>query len=333
MTNTQPAPVTDNDADLVNASLAGNRDAFGQIVRRYQSLICAVAYSATGNLNLSEDLAQETFITAWQHLAELREPALLRSWLRGIARNLIGRALRSQQREPSHRAAPLDEITEPSAPEPLPSERAVSREEADILWRSLERIPENYREPLVLYYREHQSAETVALSLGISEELVRQRLARGRKLLHAEVLTLVEDTLARTSPGVAFTQAVVTMLPSAVAAAKAGSLGLAAAKGGAGLKSLLSLSAWAGLLSLVGLAIFQWKIAVDETKSARERRFMVRAGWIQILVFVATLAVVFFWIPRFYHRPLAFSILLGLLFIINTVFGGGMLLYVPRRQA
>ena len=57
-----------NDAELVAGTLAGNRDAFSQIVSRYQSLICSLTYSATGNLGQSEDLAQETFVTAWKHL-------------------------------------------------------------------------------------------------------------------------------------------------------------------------------------------------------------------------------------------------------------------------
>jgi DNA-directed RNA polymerase specialized sigma24 family protein len=77
-----------NDADLVNESLAGNHEAFGQIVARYQSLVCSLAYSATGSLSRSEDLAQETFVTAWRQLRDLREPEKLRSWLCRIARNL-----------------------------------------------------------------------------------------------------------------------------------------------------------------------------------------------------------------------------------------------------
>ncbi|HKI72343.1 MAG TPA: sigma factor [Verrucomicrobiae bacterium] len=69
-----------NDADLVAATLTGDREAFGQIVARYQSLICSLAYSATGSLGQSEDLAQEIFITAWKHLRVLREPDKLRAW-------------------------------------------------------------------------------------------------------------------------------------------------------------------------------------------------------------------------------------------------------------
>ena len=85
---------TQNDAELVAATLSGSRDAFGHIVARYQSLVCALAYSATGSLSQSEDLAQETFFTAWKQLRSLREPGRLRSWLCGIARNLINNWLR-----------------------------------------------------------------------------------------------------------------------------------------------------------------------------------------------------------------------------------------------
>lgn len=70
-----------NDAELVAESLDRNRDAFRLIVERYQTLISSLAYCATGDMSRSEDLAQETFVSAWKQLAELREPAKLRPWL------------------------------------------------------------------------------------------------------------------------------------------------------------------------------------------------------------------------------------------------------------
>src|SRR5262245_13650063 len=114
-----------NDPDLVAESLSGNRDAFGQIVSRYQSLVCSLAYSATGNLSQSEDIAQDTFIAAWKTLRNLREPEKLRAWLCGIARNLINNSLRRQGREPSHRAGSLDEIAEAPSADPLPADRTI----------------------------------------------------------------------------------------------------------------------------------------------------------------------------------------------------------------
>src|SRR5256885_66849 len=233
MTMTQGVKTTDSsDFELVTQSLAGNRDAFGWIVARYQSLICSLAYGATGSLSQSEDLAQETFVTAWKQLADLREPEKLRSWLCRISRNLTYDALRRQGREPIHKAEPLEEIQESPAPEPLPSDYTISREEEAILWRSIERIPESYRRPLVLYYREHQSVENVAAVLDLSEDAVKQRLSRGRKLLHEQVLAFVEGALERTSPGKAFTMGVLAALPAFTISAKAAAVGVAAAKTG-----------------------------------------------------------------------------------------------------
>src|SRR5208283_1387575 len=207
-----------NDAELVGESLAGNRDAFGRIVSRYQSLICSLAYSATGRLGESEDLAQETFITAWKHLSHLRKRDKLCAWLCGIARNRINNFLRREGREPIREAEPLENVPESRAPEPLPIEHAISREEEAILWRSLERIPEIYREPLVLFYREHQSIGAVAEELDLTEDTVKQRLSRGRKMLHEQVLAFVESTLRRTAPSQAFASAVLAALPAAPAA-------------------------------------------------------------------------------------------------------------------
>ena len=180
-TNAMTSLAQPDDATLVAASLAGDRNAFGSIVARYQALICSVAYSAIGRLGQSEDVAQETFLAAWQHLGQLREPAKLRSWLCGIARNRVNRALGREEGEPSYAAEPLDRAHETPAAEPVPSERTISREEEAIMWRSLERLPVVYREPLVLFYREHQSIERVAAALDLTEDAVKQRLSRGRK--------------------------------------------------------------------------------------------------------------------------------------------------------
>src|SRR5882762_32260 len=110
MTTKIMSATANNDAELVSGTLTGNRDAFGQIVSKYQSLICSLAYSATGSLGQSEDLAQETFITAWKRLRHLREPAKLRSWLCGIARNRINNSLRREGREPLSRAEPIEAL-------------------------------------------------------------------------------------------------------------------------------------------------------------------------------------------------------------------------------
>jgi RNA polymerase sigma factor (sigma-70 family) len=130
------------------------------IVERYQSLIYSLAYSACGNLVGSEDLAQETFIAAWQKLRELREPARLRAWLCGIVRNLAGNEQRREQRR-GGAAKSLDSLAELAGSDGEPAAQAVTQEEADLLWRTLAGLPPTYREPMVLYYRQGQSIAEV----------------------------------------------------------------------------------------------------------------------------------------------------------------------------
>jgi RNA polymerase sigma factor (sigma-70 family) len=293
-----------NDAELVNGTLAGNRDAFGLIVSRYQSLICSLAYSATGSFGQSEDLAQETFITAWKHLGHLRERDKLRSWLCGIARNRINNFLRREGREPVRTAEPLENVAETHAAEPLPAEQTISNEEQAILWRSLERIPEIYREPLVLFYREHQSIEAVAQNLDLTEDTVKQRLSRGRKMLQEQVLAFVEGALQRTNPGKVFTLGVLAALPALTISAKAATLGAAAAKGSAAAKT-------AGAMGLFG-AIFSpllviwgnyasYRMSMDEAHSDEERghvKALFRKSLVATVIISSALAVPLYWAFR-----------------------------------
>lgn len=263
---------SNDDAQLVECTLAGDRAAFATIVKRYQSLVCSITYNATGSLSLSEDLAQDAFLAAWKQLSELREPARLRSWLCGITRFLVGKEFRRQGREPKLAAEPLEEIQEPSSLEASPLIQAVSREEEAILWRALERIPDTYREPLILFYREEKSIERVAAELELSEDAVKQRLSRGRKLLQEEVVAFVEGTLSRTAPGQSFSSAVLAMLPVVPAA----TAGVGVAGKGAAMAKSGSMAAWLApltpFLGVFAALMVNW-ISVRSAPTVRERRF------------------------------------------------------------
>src|SRR5438445_3433579 len=339
---TQAVKTTDfSDSKLVTESLAGNRDAFGWIVSRYQSLLCSLAYSATGSLSQSEDLAQETFFTAWKQLADLREPEKLRSWLCRISRNLTFDALRRQGREPIHKAESLEEIQESPAPEPLPSDYTISREEEAILWRSIERIPESYREPLVLYYREHQSVENVALVWDLSEDAVKQRLSRGRKLLHEQVLAFVEGALERTSPGKAFTIGVLAALPAFTISAKAAAVGVAAAKGVTTAKAAAASGLFGAILApALGFlgSYIGYRTGMDRAQSDHERehlRRFYRTLSASMLGFLAAYGLLMIWAKQFIRdRHLVYSsLIIGLVLPFTfMVFASGIFwLRGPRK--
>ena len=242
--------------------------------------------TACGNLSHSQDLAQEIFIVAWRKLSDLKEPAKFKAWLYGIARNLIHNAFRQQTRNPLAAAEPLDESLTTTATLSHPTEQAISKEEEGILWRSLEHIPETYREPLILFYREHQSIERVAAVLDLSEETVRQRLSRGRKLLRERVIAFVEGALQQTAPGQAFTLSVVSALPHITIAASSSAIGGMALKGGVTGKAVASVGFFAivkGLLFKFLPAVAGIWMAMKLPESQRERKFTRKAyAWLWI---------------------------------------------------
>src|SRR5438477_1763835 len=108
----------ESDSELVAASRQGNREAFGQIVRKYQGLISGLIYSACGDLSTSEDVAQETFLAAWKSLSGLREPEKLPAWLCQIARHRMLDQHRQSARENARLARAVTQYDRADAPPP-----------------------------------------------------------------------------------------------------------------------------------------------------------------------------------------------------------------------
>lgn len=296
MTSSETMPFKEltPDAELVTACLGGDREAFAQIVERYQRLLCSLAYSSTGRLSESEDLAQEAFVTAWTQLGKLREPDRLRSWLCGILRHTVSRSRRRAGREPIDQAASLEVAVELTSDETPAAEHAMNEEEQRLLWHALEQVPETYREPLVLYYRQHRSVEHVAYELDLTEDAVKQRLSRGRKMLQERFLSFVEGALERSTPGPVFAAGVVaaiaTLAPPAKAAV-AGTAGAVATKVGTTIKFVTLAAFFASISGLIS-TVLGIRVGLDQSRTAKERRATVRvaislAG--SCLVFVALL--------------------------------------------
>lgn len=330
---TQPS-----DVELVDLCLRGHREAYGQIVERYQNLICSLAYSACGNVARSEDLAQETFITAWRQLGTLREREKLKSWLCGIARNRINNALRRETRDAVKQAEPIEAIAEAPSSVTTPADHVISQEEETLVWNALEQVPENYREPLVLFYREGRSVRKVADALELSEDAVKQRLSRGRQMLKEQVSALVETTLRDSMPKKAFAVAVLASLPALAPSAAAATVA-ASAKGSAAVKSVAALS-WASAIlgPVVGIlgAYLGMKAGIENTRSPRERQFMVRMSWwamALVLVFVVGLTgLMLFSRALARNHPLVFAAAIIGLVLFYIVALMALILVSNRRQ-
>ncbi|MBM4102756.1 MAG: sigma-70 family RNA polymerase sigma factor [Planctomycetes bacterium] len=210
---------------LIQSALAGDSRSFERLVEKYQATICAITFAATGRLETSEELAQETFLRAWKNLGQLKEFDKFRFWLCGITRNLIRDYLSDKSRQPIQSM----DLTEVPTDKAAPSDHLISQEEEMILNQALMQIPEEYREPLVLFYRQQQSTKEVAESLDLNEATVRTRMHRGRQMLKDQVAAMVENTLAKSGPTKKFTKAVMVAIGTGLAATTAATAGAAAA--------------------------------------------------------------------------------------------------------
>lgn len=247
--NTSLSPLSRSGA-LVSASLSGDTAAFREIVLTHQNLVIGLCYAMLGERTAAEDAAQETFVVAWRRLATLRDPDRIRPWIAGIARNVCKNRRRAVRSDPLHAAEPSgDELDAAGGPDA----QVMAREEEAIVDRLLAELPAEYREVIVLYYRENQSAADVAGALEISEDAVRQRLVRGRRLLQENMLQQVERTLRRTAPGAAFAVGVLALLPGP--AASGAVLGSAVVPIGTGIATGAAAASIGAQLGWLGAAI------------------------------------------------------------------------------
>lgn len=268
-TNARPNVTTD--AQLVAASRGGDRNAFGQIVRRYQGLVSGLIYASCGDVHQSEDVAQETFVSAWKSLSGLRDASKLPGWLCQIARHRLVDHSRSAASEKA-RLFEGQELEHLSSPPP-PELEAIRAEENQLLWKTLLTIPQPYRETLVLYYRQEKSAAQVAQAMETTEEVVRQRLTRGRALLRDEMAAALERQLSRSAPGENFSLAVVAALP-AMTVAQGSAAAMMQGSAAKGMSLFAMLAAWAAPVLTAGFMIGGTVGNIRRAATPRQRRIM-----------------------------------------------------------
>lgn len=292
--------------NLIADFQAGDVQAFEALVRQFQNMVTAVAYANVGDIQQSEDLAQQAFLTAWQKRGNLKSPERFSSWLYGIVRNLA----RNKLRHSANRNRSVADL-QPEATIQSPDLEMVRKEQAELLWSTLEKIPVKYREPIVLFYREGSSLDAVAVQLGLSKDATKQRLSRGRKMLKAELEHQLEEFLNETQPSSHFCAAVIATIPVAssqvgVTAAKVGTAfggkWLGGAAGTVGSWSIGTVvTAAGGALSLLvgfGIAWFNTRKAIAQATSKDEQN-IYRKDFKTAVVVISSVALLVLFIQGF----------------------------------
>ena len=172
-------PISDGktvtEPELIRRSKGGSREAFGQLVARYQIPVYRVVRGILGSPSESEDIAQEVFLKAYANLAKFRGESGFFTWLYRIA---VNEALRARKRRAFANADALPEV---EAPPPAPAEEDAPT--LATLEKLLRKLSDEFRSIVVLRDIEGLSYSDIAETLEIPIGTVESRLFRARQEL------------------------------------------------------------------------------------------------------------------------------------------------------
>ncbi len=169
---------TVNDAELVQATIAGDRNAYGVLYDRYAPLVRAVCHDCTRNVPDAQDLAQDVFLRAYTRLSQLRKPESFGPWVVGMARLRCSEWQRARIRH-CDRQARLDSSH--------PVDTGASEDEGEELRRTIADLPERERLALHIFYTLGRSADDACRTMGMSRSGFYRALDRARRRLRASL--------------------------------------------------------------------------------------------------------------------------------------------------
>lgn len=172
---------------LVRRTRSGDPAAFGVLYDRHAPRVYSLLRRLSGDATASEDLTQETFLSAYQSLSAWRGAGAFSSWLCGIA----VRHYRNENR----RRVPEDELDEmaPADSGSDPLAHCTAREAKDALEDAIRELPDSCREAFVLVYVEEFAYKEAARLLDVPVGTVQSRLHRAKRLLQARLAFLLPN--------------------------------------------------------------------------------------------------------------------------------------------
>jgi RNA polymerase sigma-70 factor (ECF subfamily) len=179
-------PPEGDELEMIRHARDGDAAAFALLVGRYAKPVLNFSLRIIGDATEAEDVAQDTFVRAWQHLKGFHEErAAFSTWLFQIARNASLDRLRTRQRKPS---GSLDDLTkEPASTQAAPDEAARRSELGRAIACAVAMLPEDQRTAFVLAEYHGQSMREIAVVMDCTEKSVEGRLSRARQFLREKL--------------------------------------------------------------------------------------------------------------------------------------------------
>ena len=179
----------EDDVQLIRKILSGDDAAFGILVEKYQKSVHALAWRKIQDFHYAEEIMQDTFLRAYKKLPTLKNPDQFAGWLHVIANRLCIDWMRSQKSVmQSLEDTPVEEIEESSYTHHISEQRITERTEHyhELVKRLLEKLPENERAVVTLFYLDEMSTKEIGKFMGVSVNTITSRLHRARKRLQTD---------------------------------------------------------------------------------------------------------------------------------------------------
>ena len=213
MSNSEPpqgvpaaSVATDSDLMLVERTVAGDQRAFELLVIKYQRRIQRLIGRMVRDVDLVEDIAQETFIRAYRALHQFRGDAQFYTWLYRIAVNTAKKTLMELKHDPtvsesSFRSSDDEDETSRPRNEPTSDETPESvlaaKEIGAVVNAAMEALPEDLRQAVTLREIEGLTYEEIAVMMNCPIGTVRSRIFRAREAISAKIRPMLENQIGK----------------------------------------------------------------------------------------------------------------------------------------
>ena len=191
-------PATDH--ALLEGTLAGDEDAFAELVARYRNQITSYIYRMVNDYDTAVDLAQETFLRVYRAAGRYQTTHAFSTYIYRIATNVAISELRKRKRRRLVSLTGLltspdgEELMDfqPADDKPLQDIALIDAEKRAVIKRAISTLPDRYRAPLVLRDVEGKSYDEIAAILQTSEGTVKSRINRARNFLRDKMRNYVQ---------------------------------------------------------------------------------------------------------------------------------------------
>jgi RNA polymerase sigma-70 factor (ECF subfamily) len=199
----QPALLELSDEEAVRRILEGETALFETIMRRYNQRLYRVARAILRNDGEAEDVIQDAYVRAYEHLGQFAGKAAFSTWLTRIAiHEALARRRRSQRLEELEAVQNKKEDSFPilKSSTPDPEVQTAQLQAREFLEAAIETLPEDYRTVVVMRDVEEMNVAETADSLQVSEAVVKTRLHRAHAMLRKELYARAQGRVADLYP-------------------------------------------------------------------------------------------------------------------------------------